>query len=80
MVEVIWYPSQGLGFVASSGRIEWGGKEERSREEGGLRIQGKKKREEARGRKKRDGGIGRTLGDEEGGVIEEGERERERLP
>ena len=51
MVEVIWYFSQGLGVVASSGRIEWGGEEERNR---GKRTENSRegKGEEARGGKK----------------------------
>lgn len=42
MVEVIWYFSQGLGVVTSSGRIEWGGKERREERE--LRTEGKESR------------------------------------
>lgn len=70
MVEVIWYFSQGLGVVTSSGRIEWGGKERREERE--LRTQGKERqRRQEKGREEKDGGTWRTLGDA-------GESDRER--
>ena len=70
VVEVIWYFSQGLGVVTSSGRIEWGGKERREERE--LRTQGKERqRRQEKGREEKDGGTWRTLGDA-------GESDRER--
>lgn len=71
VVEVIWYFSQGLGVVTSSGRIEWGGKERREERE--LRTEGKERqRRQEKGREEKDGGgTWRTLGDA-------GESDRER--
>lgn len=62
MVEVIWYFSQGLGVVTSSGRIECGGKERG--EERDMRIKGRKGRGDRRKEEKKDGGTWRTVGDE----------------